>query len=333
MLIGGTEMEAAPLHVPVMLREVIAYLRPKPGGIYVDATVGAGGHARAILEQIGPAGLLIGLDRDPEALQAAWEALAPYREQLLLIRENFVRAGQVLDRLGIPAVDGFLFDLGVSSPQLDRPERGFSYWHDAPLDMRMDPRQPVSAYHLVNGLSEEELAHVLFAYGQERWAQRIARCIVRERERRPIETTGQLAAIVKAAIPAAARRSGPHPARRTFQALRIAVNDELGAVQKAVEMAVARTRAGGRICFLSFHSLEDRAVKEGFRRLAGTCTCPPGLPACACGVKAAIRVLTPRPVLPGKGEVAANPRARSARLRAAERLGVELRVITGGRSE
>lgn len=326
-------MEAARLHVPVMLREVIQYLGPRPGGVYVDATVGAGGHARAVLEQIGPAGLLIGLDRDPDALQAAWEQLAAYREQLVLIQENFVRAGLVLDRLGIPAVDGFLFDLGVSSPQLDRAERGFSYWQDAPLDMRMDPRQPTSAYHLVNGLTEDELARILFAYGQERWARRIASVIVRERQRRPIETTGHLADLVKAAIPAAARRRGPHPARRTFQALRIAVNDELGAVQKAVEVAVSRTRAGGRICFLSYHSLEDRVVKEGFRRLAGACSCPPGLPVCRCGAKAVVRVLTPRPVLPGEGEVAANPRARSARLRAAERLGAGLRVIAGGRSE
>lgn len=326
-------MEAAPRHVPVLVQETMALLRPRPGGIYVDATVGAGGHARAILERIGPAGLLVGLDRDPEALRHAWEVLAPYRGQVLLFQENFVRAGRVLDRLGIEAVDGFLFDLGVSSAQLDRPERGFSYRQDAPLDMRLDPRQPVSAYHLVNGLSADELAHIIAAYGEERWAGRIARAIVRERERQPIATTGQLAAIVKAAIPAPARRGGPHPARRTFQALRIAVNDELGAVPKAVEVAVARTRPGGRICFLSYHSLEDRAVKEGFRRLAGACTCPPGLPACACGARAAVRVLTPRPVLPGPGEVAANPRARSARLRAAERLAVELRVIPGGRAE
>lgn len=326
-------MEAAPRHIPVLLNEVLEHLAPRPGGIYVDGTVGMGGHARAILERIGPAGLLVGIDRDPEALQGAWENLAAYRDQIVLIRENFANVERVLERLGIPAADGFLFDLGVSSLQLDTGERGFSYWRDAPLDMRMDPRQKTTAYHLVNGLSEDELAQVLFEYGEERWARRIARFIVEERRRRRIETTGQLVDLVKAAIPAAARRAGPHPARRTFQALRIAVNDELNAAARALTAAVERTRPGGRVCVIAFHSLEDRAVKQAFRRLSGACTCPPGLPACGCGARALVRVLTSRAVTPGQREIAANPRARSARLRVAERLGVDLRVIVGGRSE
>lgn len=326
-------MEAAPRHVPVLQREMLEYLNPRPGGVYVDCTVGAGGHARAVLERIGPAGLLVGIDRDPVALHSAWERLAMYREQLVLIRENFAHVRDVLERLGIPAADGFLFDLGVSSMQLDTDERGFSYWRDAPLDMRMDPRGTTSAYHLVNGLTEPELARLIQEYGEERWARRIAQFIVREREQRRIETTGQLVEVIKAAIPAAARRQGGHPARRTFQALRIAVNDEMGALDRALGEAVDLIRPGGRICVISFHSLEDRAVKNAFRRTERGCTCPPGAPACRCGARALVKVITSRPITPAAGEVAANPRARSARLRVAERLGAELRVIRGGRFE
>lgn len=326
-------MEAAPLHIPVLQREVLEYLNPRPGGVYVDCTVGAGGHARAVLERIGPAGLLVGIDRDPAALQVAWDRLAAYRGQLVLIQENFAQIHDVLQRLGIPAADGFVFDLGVSSLQLDTDERGFSYWRDAPLDMRMDPRGTTTAYHLVNGLTESELARVISEYSEERWARRIAQFIVRERELRRIETTGQLVEVIKAAIPAAARRQGGHPARRTFQALRIAVNDELGALNRALEEAVGRTRPGGRICVISFHSLEDRAVKHAFRSLARGCTCPLEAPACRCGARPLVKVITSRPITPADGEVAINPRARSARLRVAERLGAELRVIRGGRVE
>ncbi len=326
-------MQVAPVHIPVLLAETIRYLNPRPGGVYIDCTVGAGGHARALLERIGPDGMLVGLDRDSAALEAARETLAPFGKQARLVRSNFTGLRQALDALGIQAVDGVLFDLGVSSMQMDSEERGFSYWKDAPLDMRMDRTQTTTAYHLVNGLNEDELARVIGEYGEERWARRIAQFIVRERERRRIETTGQLVEIIKAAIPAAARREGPHPARRTFQALRIAVNDELGALERALGDAVEILRPGGRLCVISFHSLEDRIVKQTFRSLAKGCVCPPELPVCRCGRQPVVRVLTPKPVLPGAAEVATNPRARSARLRAVERLAGHLRVLRGGRDE
>lgn len=326
-------METATVHIPVLLAEAMFHLAPRPGGIYVDCTLGAGGHARAILERIGPSGLLIGLDRDPQAIRAAGDTLAAYRGQVILLRENHANVDKVLEQLGITAVDGFIFDFGVSSLQVDTDERGFSFWRDAPLDMRMDPRLTTTAYHLVNGLNEHELAGLLRDFGGERWAARIARFIVRERQRARIETTGELVDLVKAAIPASARRRGGHPARRTFQALRIAVNDELGSLEQAVTQAVQFTRPGGRICAVSFHSLEDRLVKDIFRRNSRRCTCPPGSPSCRCGAMVLLTVLTPRSVTPGAAEVDANPRARSARLRAAERLAGELRVIKGGRSE
>lgn len=326
-------MEAAAVHIPVLQAEALKYLEPREGGVYVDCTIGLGGHARAVLERIGQSGLLIGIDRDPAALEVAWKELAAYRERLVLIRDNFVNIRRILERFGIGAVDGFLFDLGVSSLQLDTPERGFSYWSDAPLDMRMDPRQPITAYHLVNGLTEDELERIIREYGEERWSRRIAQFIVRERSRQPIETTGQLVEVIKSAIPAAARRTGGHPARRTFQALRIAVNNELGGLADAIRDAVSLLRAGGRICVISFHSLEDRVVKQTFKELSRGCVCPPDLPECRCGHKPQIKVLTAKPVVPTAAEVEANPRARSARLRAAERLGASLKVLRGGREE
>lgn len=326
-------MEAAAVHIPVLQAETLKYLEPREGGVYVDCTIGLGGHARAVLERIGPAGLLIGIDRDPAALEIAWRELAAYRERLVLIRDNFQNLRRILERFSIGAVDGFLFDLGVSSLQLDTPERGFSYWNDAPLDMRMDPRQPITAYHLVNGLTEDELERIIREFGEERWSRRIAQFIVRERARQPIETTGQLVDVIKSAIPAAARRSGGHPARRTFQALRIAVNNELSGLADAIKDAVSLLRAGGRICVISFHSLEDRVVKQTFKELSRGCVCPPDMPACRCGHKPQIKVLTTKPVVPTANEVEANPRARSARLRAAERLGASLKVLRGGREE
>lgn len=326
-------MQAVPSHVPVLLNETIDLLAPHPGGVYVDCTVGAGGHARAILERVGPNGMVVGIDRDPQAIEAARRNLAVYGDQLILVRDNFANLRHILSRLAIEAADGFVFDLGVSSIQLEDEQRGFSYWKDGPLDMRMDPSQTTTAYHLVNGLTEDELARVIAEYGEERWARRIAQFIVRHRERERIETTGQLVEIIKAAVPAAARREGGHPARRTFQALRIAVNDELGSLERSLEDAVDLTKPGGRVCAISFHSLEDRIVKNVFRRLARGCECPPDAPTCRCGKAPVVRVLTPKPVTPGAGEVAANPRARSARLRAAERLGTGLRVLRGGRGE
>lgn len=326
-------MQVAPVHIPVLLNETIGCLNPRRGGVYVDCTVGAGGHARAILENIGPDGLLIGLDRDPAALAAARQNLAPFGAQVRLVHGNFSRLREALDSLGVPAVDGVLFDLGVSSLQLDAADRGFSYWKDAPLDMRMDPAQQTTAYHLVNGLTEDELAKIIAEYGEEKWARRIAQFIVRERQRKRIETTGELVEIIKAAIPAPARREGPHPARRTFQALRIAVNDELSGLGQAIEDAVAVLRPGGRICVITFHSLEDRVVKQTLRALAKGCICPPDAPVCGCGRRPVLKLLTTKPIIPGAAEIAANPRARSAKLRAAERLAGHLRVLRGGRGE
>ncbi len=326
-------METAPVHVPVLLRETLALLDPQPGGVYVDCTVGLGGHAAAILEHMEGRGLLLGIDRDALALAEAGAALAPFRPQVILVRSDFGRLREILERLALTAVDGILFDLGVSSLQLEAPGRGFSYWRDEPLDMRMDLTQPVSARHLVNGLTEAELAGLIREYGEERWAARIARFIVEARRRQPIETTGQLVEIVKEAVPAPARRTGGHPARRTFQALRIAVNRELELLEAALAQAVEALRPGGRVAVISFHSLEDRLVKQTFRRLAAACVCPPEAPTCTCRATPLVRVLTPQPVVPQPEEVGVNPRARSARLRAAERLRPDLRVLRGGRGE
>lgn len=288
------------MHRPVMVAEVIELLAVREGGSYVDCTVGEGGHARAILEKAGPCGRLLGLDRDGEALQAAARHLAPWGERVRLRNEPFSRLQQVLAEEGWGPVDGVLFDLGVSSRHLDDPGRGFSYQQEGPLDMRMDRRQEVTAADLVNRLPEEELAQIIYRYGEERWARRIAHGIVQTRARTPILTTTQLVAVIKDSIPAPARRHGGHPARRAFQALRIAVNRELDELEQGLEQAVAACRPGGRVCVIAFHSLEDRIVKQRFLALA------------RAGRGA---VLTRRPLVPGRQEVEANPRARSARLR------------------
>lgn len=320
-------------HRTVLLAEAVAYLGCRPGGVYVDCTVGGGGHAAAILAASGPDGRLIGLDRDAVALGRAEERLGAYRSRVVLTRENFAALTGVLQRLGSELVDGVLFDLGVSSFQLDEAERGFSYQADAPLDMRMDRRLPVSAADLVNEAAPAELARIIREYGEEHWAGRIAEKLAERRRLRPLTTTGELVEVIKAAIPAAARRTGPHPAKRTFQALRIAVNDELGAVERGLKAAIAALRPGGRVVVISFHSLEDRVAKQILAEAARGCICPPRLPVCACGRSPELKILTKRPVEPSPAEVAANPRARSAKLRAAERLPEPEGRISEGKRE
>jgi 16S rRNA (cytosine1402-N4)-methyltransferase len=303
-------------HRPVMVDEVVALLAPVPPGTVVDATVGGGGHAKALLDAADHLAVL-GLDRDPDAVVAAAEALSPYGHRARVRRVRFDRLREVAEEEGLELLSGVLFDLGVSSPQLDRPERGFSHRGEGPLDMRMDPDEPRSAADVVNSLPEADLARLLRTYGDERHAPRIARAIVRAR---PILTTGQLATVVRDAIPAPARRRGGHPARRTFQAVRIEVNAELAVLPGALDAAVDLLAPGGRCVVLAYHSGEDRIVKDRFRTAAtGGCTCPPGLP-CTCGAEPRVRLLKRGAWKPSAEEVAANPRAASARLRAVEKL-------------
>jgi 16S rRNA (cytosine1402-N4)-methyltransferase len=307
-------------HRTVLLDRTIEYLKVVPGGVYVDCTLGGGGHSLEILKRLGERGRLIGIDRDQNAIKAAGERLASFSDKAVLVHGNFRDIRRIVHGIGITAVDGVVMDLGVSSHQLDQRERGFSYMQDAPLDMRMDRQQSLTAMEVVNTYSEADIASVISGYGEERWARRIAAFIVRERDRAPIETTGQLVDIIKSAIPASARRKGPHPAKRTFQALRIEVNDELGILERAVKDGVDLLKSGGRICVITFHSLEDRKIKNIFRELENPCTCPPKAPACVCGKKPVIRVVTRKPVVPDKEEIQQNPRARSAGLRVAEKL-------------
>ncbi|MGQ9704390.1 MAG: 16S rRNA (cytosine(1402)-N(4))-methyltransferase RsmH [Actinomycetota bacterium] len=305
-------------HVPVLRQEVVGFLRPRPGSVLVDATVGEGGHALALLQEMGGEGCLIGLDVDGEALERARERLREYSAAVVLRRANFAVLREVLEELTIEEVDGVLLDLGVSSLQLDTPRRGFSYRGEGRLDMRMDPDQGLDAWKVVNEYEEGELARVIREYGEERWASRIARSIVVQRERAPIDTTGRLAEIVMDSIPAPARRRGGHPARRTFQALRIEVNGELRNLQAVLPQAARSLRKGGRLVVISYHSLEDRIVKGFMRERGSRCACPPDRE-CACGKEGELRILTPRPVRPGPEELDANPRSRSAKLRAAEK--------------
>lgn len=306
-------------HVPVLLPECLDALRIRPDGVYVDGTLGRAGHASAIAARLGPGGRLIGIDRDQEALDASAERLAPWRDRVTLLHGDFADLDALLDRAGADTADGMLFDLGVSSPQLDDPSRGFSYRQDAPLDMRMDRSAPLTARDVVNGWSEDELRRILYQYGEERYAPAIARAVVRARGHAPIETTLELAGIVRGAMPARARREDQHPARRTFQAVRIAVNGELDALDPMLRTAAARLAPGGRLAVISFHSLEDRIVKRVLRELAKGCVCPPEAPVCVCGRRPILRLVTRRPISPGAAETETNPRARSARLRAAER--------------
>lgn len=306
-------------HRTVLKREAVEGLRPKPNGIYVDCTLGGAGHSEEIARRLSGSGLLIGIDQDDAALRHAEKRLAPYEQSVRLVKRNFLQLRQVLHEMEIDSVDGVLFDLGVSSPQLDEAERGFSYNEDAPLDMRMDRSQPFSAYELVNEYEEKELASIIHRYGEEKFARAIAKAIVQQRNKQPIRTTLELADLIKQAIPAPARRRGPHPAKRTFQAIRIAVNDELNAFENALSDAVDVLKAGGRVCVITFHSLEDRICKQTFKEKSRGCICPPGLPQCACGNEPAIDIITRKPILPSEEEIAQNPRARSAKLRIAEK--------------
>lgn len=304
-------------HRPVLLAEVSQHIPSTERAIVVDCTLGGAGHAEAILERIAPDGLLVGIDADVAAIDAARATAARFGQQILFINENFRYLDRILKDLSLTAVDMVLFDLGVSSPQLDEAERGFSYRLDAPLDMRMR-RHGTSAAQVVNESSEAELASWIRRYGEERFATRIAARIVAAR---PITTTGQLAEVVKAAIPAATRRTGGHPAKKTFQAIRIATNDELGALEEGLDAAIGRLAPGGRLLVISYHSLEDRLTKTVMREATRGCVCPPDLAVCVCGNEPLLRILTKRPIVPSPREIEENPRARSAKLRVAEKVG------------
>lgn len=306
-------------HVSVLLEECIEALKIQPDGTYVDGTLGGAGHSSRIAAKL-ETGTLVGIDRDPVALEAAGKRLAPFADRVKLVHSNFCEMKSVLEDLGIPGVDGILLDLGVSSPQLDDASRGFSYMADAPLDMRMNSEDSLSAHDVVNTWPQEELTRILFDYGEERYAPRIARAICQKRAEKPIETTLELVEIIRSAMPAQALREKQHPAKRSFQAIRIAVNDELGSVEKVMDDAVECLNPGGRLAIITFHSLEDRIVKNGMARAAQGCTCPPSFPVCVCGKKPKVKVLTRKPIVSGDEELERNPRARSAKLRVCEKL-------------
>ena len=306
-------------HVSVLLDECIENLAIKPDGIYVDGTLGLGGHSYEIASRL-TTGRLIGIDRDETAIARAGERLAPFAGKITLVHGNFSDTASILDDLGIDAVDGMLFDLGVSSPQLDEAERGFSYMNDAPLDMRMDRSEGLTAYDVVNDYSADRLNRIFWDYGEERYARRISAAIIAAREKKPVETTFELVDIIKGALPAAALREKQHPAKRCFQAIRIAVNDELGAISALMDTAHDKLKIGGRLCVISFHSLEDRIVKSGIAARENGCTCPREAPICTCGFIKTLKSVCRKPILPGADEIERNPRARSAKLRVAERV-------------
>ena len=306
-------------HVSVLLQECIDGLNIKPDGIYVDGTLGGAGHSGQIAKRL-TTGRLIGIDRDPIALSVAKERLAPYEKNVTLVHSNFCEIAQVLNDLDISGVDGILLDLGVSSPQLDDGERGFSYMTDAPLDMRMNSQDTLNAEIVVNTWSEEELRRILYTYGEERYAPRIAEAICRRREEKPIKTTLELVDIIRGAMPAAALREKQHPAKRSFQAIRIAVNDELGSVEKVMEDAIPLLNPGGRLAVITFHSLEDRIVKTAMAAASKGCTCPPSFPVCVCGKKPQVKLISRKPIVASAEELEENPRSRSAKLRVCEKL-------------
>ena len=306
-------------HKSVLLNETIESLNIRPDGIYVDGTLGGAGHSSEICRRLGAKGRLIGIDQDGDAIAAASERLKEFGDMVTIVRDNYVNTPSVLTELGINAVDGILLDLGVSSYQLDTDERGFSYQHEAPLDMRMDDRNPVTAADIVNGYSVQELARVIREYGEDKFAQNIAKHICMEREKTPIETTTQLAEIIKQAIPMKMRVTGGHPAKRTFQAIRIELNRELTVLKDSIGTMTDLLNPGGRICIITFHSLEDRIVKEAYRKAENPCTCPPNFPVCVCGNKSKGKVITRKPILPGEAELTGNRRSESAKLRVFER--------------
>ena len=306
-------------HISVLLDECIDGLAIKPDGIYVDGTLGGAGHSSQIVKRL-TTGRLIGIDRDPVALKAAGERLAPYADRVTLVHSNFCEIASVLKDLDIPGVDGILLDLGVSSPQLDDGARGFSYMADAPLDMRMNNQDSLTAHTVVNTWSYEELKRILYDYGEERYAPKIAAAICSRREQAPIETTLELVDVIRSAMPAVALREKQHPAKRSFQAIRIAVNDALGSVEKVMEDAIPCLNPGGRLAIITFHSLEDRIVKNGMAAASKGCTCPPSFPVCVCGKKPKVKLISRKPIITGQEELDRNPRARSAKLRVCEKL-------------
>lgn len=307
-------------HVSVLLREAVDGLNIKPDGIYVDGTLGGGGHSLEIAKRLTEGGHLYGIDRDMDAIEAAGERLREYSDRFTAVHGNFYNAAEILDELGVNKIDGFLLDLGVSSHQLDEADRGFSYMQDAPLDMRMDRQSEYTAWNVVNEKSEKELNDIIYKYGEEKWAKRIAQFIVAERNIKHIDTTYELVEVIKKAVPKGARRDGPHPAKRTFQAIRIEVNGELAILDKAVDNMTLKLNEGGRMCIITFHSLEDRIIKNAMRRHENPCTCPPEFPVCVCGKKPDGKVITRKPVLPSEEELEFNPRARSAKLRIMQRI-------------
>lgn len=308
-------------HTSVLLEETIDNLRIKPEGIYVDGTLGGGGHSFHIASALSGAGRLIGIDQDEAAMDAAGARLKPYEERVTLVRDNYRNARQVLRQLGIDKVDGIVLDLGVSSFQLDNAQRGFSYRYDTALDMRMDLRQSLTAADIINKYTETELYHVIRDYGEEQFAKNIAKHIVNARKDKPVETTGELNEIIKAAIPAKMRTVGGHPSKRTFQAVRIECNQELEVLKDSLDDLIEMLNPGGRICIITFHSLEDRIVKAAFRRNENPCTCPPDFPVCVCGQVSRGKVITRKPILPSKEELEVNKRSKSAKLRVFERSG------------
>ncbi|MBQ6832532.1 MAG: 16S rRNA (cytosine(1402)-N(4))-methyltransferase RsmH [Oscillospiraceae bacterium] len=306
-------------HVSILLQECIDGLNIKPDGVYVDGTLGGAGHSSKIAEKL-TTGRLIGIDRDPVALAAAGKRLEAYADRVTLVHANFCQMAQVLQQLGISGVDGILLDLGVSSPQLDDAERGFSYMADAPLDMRMNSGDSLSAHTVVNTWPQEELKRILYTYGEERYAPQIAAAICRRREQQSIETTLELVDVIRSAMPSAALREKQHPAKRSFQAIRIAVNDELGAVEQIMADGPKLLNPGGRLAIITFHSLEDRIVKIGMNEAAKGCTCPPNFPVCVCGKKPLVKVISRKPIVASNEELEENPRSRSAKLRVCEKL-------------
>ncbi len=307
------------VHCSVLLQECLDGLNIRPDGIYLDGTLGGAGHSSQIVQRL-TTGRLIGVDRDQTALAAAGERLQPWKDRVTLVHDNFCNVGAILDELGLTAIDGMLFDLGVSSPQLDDGSRGFSYMADAPLDMRMNREDSLTAFEVVNSWPREELRRILFAYGEERYAPQIAAAIERRRQERPIETTLELVDVIRSAMPPQALREKQHPAKRSFQAIRIAVNDELGSVEKMLSTAMDRLNPGGRLAVITFHSLEDRIVKNAMQEAAKGCICPPEFPVCVCGNKPKVKLVTRKPIVSGTKELDENPRARSAKLRVAERI-------------